>query len=427
MLTGKMVRVRHGRDNRVQPSYLDLSEERWTEVSERLLDIFRGREGLTRGEIESEWEDAFGDEVNNLVHQGLAKLLFDRCEFEVEAGLPPDQLRDAVFAAATEQRRAAAAVPGHRPHFDRDAVLRRVAEQLATTSEAVERGLFADLKSEQRLVSFKDISPERLLQRYNVALAQAVLLRAVRLTVDVRKEPPQRIRALLRLAKFHRLVCEVRKTDAESIQLQLDGPLSLFTATQKYGLQLALFLPAVLHCRDFELRAELRWGAERRPKVLHLTHKDGLRSHTPDTGTYVPPELAMFVELFRKKVDDWEIAEETEIFPLGNGFWVPDYRLVHKASKKEVMLEVLGYWRKASAEAHLGRLAQHAPRPFVLALSDQLHLDEGQVEGLPGVHRFRNMPLPDEVVKLANETLNLPAVEDAAPRKRAGRRRKADA
>src|SRR5262245_29443823 len=116
MLTGKMVRVRHGRDNRVQPSYLDLSDERWTEVAERLLEIFRGREGLTRGEIEAEWEEAFGEEVNNLVHQGLAKLLFDRCEFEVTAGLPPDQLRDTVFAAATEQRKNAESVAGHRPH-----------------------------------------------------------------------------------------------------------------------------------------------------------------------------------------------------------------------------------------------------------------------------------------------------------------------
>ena len=31
--------------------------------------------------------------------------------------------------------------------------------------------------------------------------------------------------------------------------------MSLFTATQKYGLQLALFIPAVLHCRDFALTA----------------------------------------------------------------------------------------------------------------------------------------------------------------------------
>ena len=40
----------------------------------------------------------------------------------------------------------------------------------------------------------------------------------------------------------------------------IDGPLSLFSATTKYGLQVALFLPALLHCADFRLDAELRWG-----------------------------------------------------------------------------------------------------------------------------------------------------------------------
>lgn len=420
MLTGKMVRVRFGKDNRVQPSYLDLSDERWTEVAERILDVFRNCDNPTHGEIEAGLEEVFGDDINNLVHQGLAKLLFDRCEFEVASGLPPDQLREAVFAAAAEQRKAEGA-------FDRNAVLNRVAVQLGTTLEAVDRGLFADLKSEQRLTAFKDISAERLLQRYNVALAQAVLLRAVRVVVDVRKESPARLRALLRQAKFHRLVCEVRKTGDDSVQLQLDGPLSLFTSTQKYGIQLAFFLPAVLHCRDFELRADLRWGPQRRPKVLFLSPRDGLRSHTPDFASYVPPELAMFVELFKKKVETWEIVEETEIFPLGDGFWVPDYRLIHKGSKKVVMLEVLGFWRKASAAAHLERLRRHAAKPFVLAVSDQLHLEES-IEDLPaGVHRFRNMPLPDEVVRLADETITPSDSEAPAPvqRKRSPRRKPA--
>ena len=58
----------------------------------------------------------------------------------------------------------------------------------------------------------------------------------------------------------------------------------------------------------------------------------------------------MFVELFRKRIETWDIAEETEVFPLGDGFWVPDFRLTHRATGRTVYLEVLGFWRKASAE-----------------------------------------------------------------------------
>jgi predicted nuclease of restriction endonuclease-like RecB superfamily len=405
MLTGKMVSVRYARD-RIIPRYLDVNDPGWIEVAERLLTLFRGQEGRTRGELEEEQSELFGDDPSQIVHQGLAKLLEDRCEFETVSGHPPEAIRAAVFQAAARLRTAADSEDTRTP-FDRDAVLRQVANELTLTPESIERGLFADLKSEQRLVHFKDISAERLLQRYNVALAQAVLYRCTRLHVTIRNEPPQRYRQLLRRVKFHRLLCEMERTGETTYRLHLDGPLSLFSATQKYGLQLALFFPAVLLCRDFEVRAELRWGAQRKPKVLLATPSDGLVSHYTDAGTYVPPELGMFVELFRKRVAEWDILEETEVFPLGSaGFWVPDFRLIHRETGRKVLFEVLGFWRRSSAEQHLARLRQHVSEPFLLAVSDQLHIEEAELEGLPaGIQRFRNMPLPDEVARLAGEVL----------------------
>lgn len=158
----------------------------------------------------------------------------------------------------------------------------------------------------------------------------------------------------------------------------------------------------MLLCGDYELHADLRWGPQRKEKTFALTNKDGLVSHQRDTGTYVPPELAMFADLFRKKVEDWEISDETDLFPLGDGFWVPDFQLTHKASGRGVHLEVLGFWRRSSVEKHLERLRQHATTPFLLAVSDQLHIEDADLEGLPAmVHRFRQMPLPAEVARLA--------------------------
>ena len=401
MLTGKMVRVRYARD-RIVPHYINTADPSWLETAERMLEMFRGREGRTRGELEDEQREAFGDDPGQLVHQGLAKLLEDRCEFEVDSASPPEQLRAAAFRAAARRRKEATQLV-----FDRAAVLAEVGAELGLAPEAVDQGLFADLKSEQRLTKFKDVTAERLLQRYNVALAQAVLLRSTRVHVIVRNEPPARYRQLLRLVKFHRLVCELERLGPDSFRLHLDGPMSLFSATNKYGLQLALFLPAVLLCRDFELEADLRWGPQRKLKKFLVAPGDGLVSHTPDHGTYTPPELAMFAELFRKRVADWELTEEAELLPLGDGFWAPDFRLIHKGSGLVVYLEVLGFWRRSSAEKHLERLRRHVREPFLLAVSDGLHIDEDELEGLPaGIHRFRNMPLPDEIARLAGELLS---------------------
>src|SRR5579871_1347604 len=408
MLTGKLVRVRFAR-NRIIPHYLDASDPTWLAVAERLLEVFRTQQGRTRGCLEEDLRESFGNDPSQLIHQGLAKLLEDRCTFEVVSGQPPEQLREAVFRRATayrnrtrEQKNAGAPEP-----FPRSAVLQEVADTLGLTPELVDQGLFADLKSEQRLVGFKDTTPVRLLHRYNVALAQAVLLRSTQVHVVIRNAPPQRYRQLFRLVKFHRLVCAIESTGSESYQLHLDGPMSLFTATQKYGLQLALFLPAVLLCRDFDLRAELNWGPQRKPKTFTLAPADGLVSHYADTGTYVPPEVAMFVALFRKKITDWDIAEETEVRRLDNGFWVPDFRLIERATGRSVLLEILGFWRRSSVEQHLQRLREHAREPFLLAISEQLRVDEADLVGLPaGIYRFRQMPLPDELARLAQEVLH---------------------
>ncbi|HLN30070.1 MAG TPA: DUF790 family protein [Gemmataceae bacterium] len=403
MLTGRLVRVRFARD-KIIPNYLNVNEPNWHEAAERLLELFRSAQDVTRGSLEEELRETFGSDPAQLVHQGLAKLLEDRCEFEVVSGHPPEELREAVFLAAARKRASVTEMPA--PAFDRNAVLRDVATPLSMTQEAVDQGMFADLKSEQRLIRFKDITAEHLLQRYNVSLAQAVLLRSTCVHVTIRGETPQRYRQLLRLVKFHRLVCEIEKGDADSYLLHLDGPLSLFSATQKYGLQLALFLPAVIRCRDFELRAELRWGPQRKPKTFNLSPAEGLVSHHPDTGVYVPPELAMFVDLFRKKIADWDIVEDPNIYPLGDGFWVPDFRLTQRATGQGILLEVLGFWRRSSAERHLERLRKHAREPFLLAVSDQLHVEESLLEELPAsIHRFRQMPLPEEIVRLAAQQM----------------------
>src|SRR5205807_10434976 len=59
MLTGKLVRVRFARD-RIVPHYLDTEDAGWREVAERLLEMFRGQDGRTRGELDDDQREAFG-------------------------------------------------------------------------------------------------------------------------------------------------------------------------------------------------------------------------------------------------------------------------------------------------------------------------------------------------------------------------------
>ena len=199
MLTGDLVRVRTSKE-RIIPLYLNRNSPQWLEAAESLLAIFREGVGGTRGEIEEEIDDLFGGGGKaTLVHRGMAKVLEDRAEFEVVADVPPEQIREQVFTAAAEsRRRLRAARPtqetrvslASRPTFRRDEVLSSVALELKLPPETLLKALFADLRDENRLLKFQDMTAQRLIDRYNVALAQAVLLRSVRVDAEIRNEGP---------------------------------------------------------------------------------------------------------------------------------------------------------------------------------------------------------------------------------------------
>ncbi len=398
MLTGALVRVRFSKDL-IVPRYINDNDNYTLADAEALLALFQRNLNNTRGELEQDLIDTFGDEPGQFVRRGLIKLLDDRSDWAVESPRPPEEIREAVFAAAFAART--------QPGFSRDAVLRDVATALQLSVDQVNDGLFADLKTEQRLKEIAAVTPVRLVQRYNVALAQSVLLKADRVVVEVRRESPAQLRRLMRLVKFHRLICEIERPKPDVVRMTLDGPLSMFTATQKYGLQLATFLPAVLSCQDFTVEAALRWGPAKERKRMFIAPADGLVSHLPETGTYVPPEVGMFATQFRKKIVDWTLHDETEVHPLGPWFWVPDFRLEHRATGKSVGLEILGFWRKSAAELQLERLREHATTPYLLAVSTSLKIDEAVLAEMPNVIQFKQMPLPELVIKAAARVLGI--------------------
>lgn len=405
MLTGNLVRVKTAK-SRVIPMYLNRESQDWLEVAESLLLIFREGVGMTRGEIEAEIDELVGEGMATLAHRGLAKVLEDRAEFEVVADVPPETLREKVFAAAAEHRKSLRAA-GHRAPFKREMVLDAVAAELGIQPNEVAGSLFADLKDENRLLKFDDLTAQRLVDRYNVALAQSVLLRSVLVTAEVRREKPARYRQLFRHLKFHRLLYRVEGNMRDGYTFHIDGPLSLFSATNKYGLQMANFLPALLLCSDFRLDAELRWGPKREPRHFHLESADGLVSHYADSGTYAPPELAAFLDRFRQVAPAWDVSESTEVVELGReGVWVPDYKFVHRATGTDVLVEILGFWKRSSLERLLKLLPGHGPKRYLLAISDRLKVDEEALGELSGpVLRFKEIPNAPELAAMLDRFL----------------------
>jgi len=148
-------------------------------------------------------------------------------------------------------------------------------------------------------------------------------------------------------------------------------------------------------------------GPTARAPQLPPRISDGLISHQADTGTYSPAELAAFVERFRQVAPTWEISESTDVIELGReGIWVPDYRLVHQPTGTDVLLEVVGFWKRTSLERLLRLLPLHGPPRFVLAISDRLKVDEEALQDLQGpILRFKEIPNASELAALLDTFL----------------------
>ncbi len=212
---------------------------------------------------------------------------------------------------------------------------------------------------------------------------------------------------LFRRLKFHRLLYRVEGSMQDGYVFHIDGPLSLFSATTKYGLQVALVLPAILRCADFRIEAELRWGPRREPRSFLLEPRDGLVSHQADTGMYTPVELKAFVERFRQVAPAWEISECTDVIELGReGVWVPDYRVIHVATGVDVFIEVVGFWKRSSLERLIRLLPGNGPPRFLLAISERLKVDEEALDELDApILRFKEIPNASEMAALLDRFL----------------------
>ncbi len=398
MLTADLVRAR-AQGGEVVPRYVGLDDPKALDLARSLLAMFAEHVGHPRGQLEADLKDYLGTGTAFLLHRGLAKLLHDRSEFEIEAVDDPPELRQAVFRAAADAHRGADGGVGP---FAREAVLDRVAAARALSPAEVERGLYADLKDEQILARFEACEPRWLLNRYNVALAQAVLLKATELTIHIRGEAPAGYRALFRKIKFFQLLHRVTGSAADGYRILLDGPLSLFQASQKYGLQMALFLPTLLHFRDWRLEAQVRWGKGRGRKVaFHLAPEVGLESINRLTGQWLPEEVRWLPEQFAKLGSDWQISDDGEILDLGGqGVLVPEFVFTHRGTGRRVYLEILGFWNRGALRSRLDLVRRHGPESLILALSKSLATGEDDLGGLPGeVYVFRSSPVAREVAK----------------------------
>jgi uncharacterized protein len=336
-------------------------------LAEHLLGVYQRSFGESRDEIDgrcAEIEVAPRDEKLLL---GLRKLIEDRASFSSPSELDPPSIREELFTRAAEVRRSGA-------RFEREAILAEIAEKRSTTAAEIDRALFADLRSAERLEAGCDLAPQALVETYEQSQVQAVLLRAVKVTVHVRCASPRAYRALFHRMKFLRLLFTIHE-EQEGYRLEIDGPFSLFQQVTKYGLELALLVPALERTAHYRLEAEVRWGKKR--ERLSFTAEGGTER---EIDLELSDEITELAERFVALGSEWSVRPAESILSLpGFGLCVPD--LVFERGEDRVYLELLGRWSRAALWRRVELVEAGLGDRVLFAASEKLRVSEEVLSG----------------------------------------------
>lgn len=408
MLTKNLIRYSI-RGNRVYPRFIDSSDPRLLAVAEELIELFRGSVDRERDQLLQESALVVeSDPAQMAILRGLEKLLLDRTEFDTAPREELETRRAEIFSKSAELLTKTTFTE----FAEYDAA---IAGRLGQSREALAEHLYSDLPQHQRITKFRALSAERLLQRYNVAQVQGLLINSATLQLDIHDASPAQFRQLCKYLRFRQLLAEISRLSDNHFQIAIDGPLNLFFQVQKYGLSLALFFPAVLHMPAWELTAAVRIK-KRKLYQLVLDHKSRLRPVSHQFLAFVPPEVDMFMANFREKEEEWEIAAGDDFLALpGEAYCFPDFQLRHHSGYK-IALELFHPWHSRQLLQRLKTLESRLDNPpLLLGVSRNLikkeHMEE-EVTAHPYFKKygilFRSIPTVNAVLKIL-KSLQLPS------------------
>jgi len=374
VLTADLVNARrHGAELHLT-KVSDETRARASDLAAPLVAIFRDGIGQSREDVDASLGAIEAEPRDQRLKAGLIKLLEDRATWSVTSDLEPDLVRREVFTRATAVR--ASLVPGER--FDRSHVLAEAAKALQSDADAVERALYADLRAMSVLSTFEAVSPAALVHQYEGGQAQAVLLRAVRVIIDVRLHSPGVARALFRRLKFLGLLHSIRATEG-GYQICVDGPLSLFDSVTKYGQKMAMLLPMLEGCGSWTLSADIRWGKDRTPLTFRASggseeSKDERRGKGKG-GPSLPDEIAGLAKAFAGLGTEWKVTESRVVLDLpGTGLCVPD--LLFSRRRQKIYFEVLGFWSREAVFRRVDLVRRGLSEKILFAVSSRLRVSE---------------------------------------------------
>lgn len=374
MLTKDLI-ISRSSGNYIHPVFVPVDSSSLLDLSERLIGVYNTSVNSRRTEISEELDEITAGYSDLKLASGLRKILDDRAVYTSSAAVDYIDERRKIFLASTKIMRSG-------KFTDENDYRQQIA--VAVVDSGVDfNAIYSDLPDNDRLVSLGGISSKELLERYNCALVQGLLLNANSLEVTLNDASQAMLRKLISAVKFNRLVISVavkssimsfskKNDDGEvpmSIKLVIDGPGSVLKQSKSYGMQLAMIFPAIVRFANWSIRAEINPlnSFSKSTKILKLDSTSGLVSH--DTyGAIIPEEIKFFFEYFKKNISDWKPIQEIPFIKGHHGTVIfPDF-CFENTCKKRVYVELFHKWHSKPLAERLAELDKGIEYPLIIGV-----------------------------------------------------------
>jgi predicted nuclease of restriction endonuclease-like RecB superfamily len=362
LLPSNLLRVRVSK-GKVRPIYAPL-DRNTLGLAEQMIEAYQSSIGRKKAFLIQRLKNFEDEGFDYRFIRGLAALLERRCAFEVESPIDPKQARRMVFEEAS--RRRAVGID------ERENVIRDVSLKLNISPDALEKSLWSDVDEELIVNRFDPLEPAALIKYYNLSLAQTLLFKSLRMEFTASGNWKNIFRAVKRLGLMYSV-----EQAGEGYIVFLDGPLSLFKMTDRYGTSLAKLLPQIVCSESWRFKADII--GRKKSRIFTFEEKsDDVKGLMEDLERedLLHPQLydstveERFAKSFNSYNTGWVLRREPEPLLAGKHVLIPDFSFEKYGVK--VYLEVVGFWTQEYLERKISKLNSLSDVDIIVAVDESL-------------------------------------------------------
>lgn len=363
MLTKDLLRFSR-KQGKIIPQFLNTQKEEFLSIATELYALYIPEMHPTRGELAEMTSSIINASNSQKVAAGLNKIILDHCKFSCPHDIDFPELRRHLFEKGTKILNTTHALT-YTNYKDELLQNENIAPEICTD-------IYADLPDNEILIASNSMTPERLLQRYNVALTQSLLLYADEIKLNISEKDPGKLRQFFKYLKFFKLLAEIQQISPTHYKIIISGPSSIFENGKKYGLQLATFFPAICNISFWKLECKIKLPDFNFPHRLTLDQSYGLTPIYHQFSAYIPEEIRLFHTEFSKKQTDWQIVGNTPFLMTDeNEMIFPDLSFQHQDGTL-FHVELFHHWHSAPLQRRLAWKVKHPEVPILFGIDRRL-------------------------------------------------------